>query len=116
MIFALVILEALWSGFYDRDKKTLSGWFQMGFLCAVLGVMLLDYTWLIVPAYILVRFALFDLVYNLIRGVDWWFIGSTKPIDRFWQWFFFKTGFPINHFFFWTKLISLIIGVSLWLH
>lgn len=116
MIFLLVILEALWSGFYDKGQKTLSGVFQMLFLLAVLGVMLLDYTWLIIPAYILVRFALFDLTYNLVRGLKWWYYGNTKPIDKFWTWFFHKTSFPANHFFFWTKLISLIIGVSLWLH
>lgn len=49
--------------------------------------------WKIVTGFVFVRFAIFDMLWNLSRGVEWNYYGTTKLYDRImyelaeWGWF-----------------------------
>jgi hypothetical protein len=53
-------------------------------------------TWKLITGFIFVRFAIFDLTYNLTAGLDWDYYGTTKLYDRimyyFGGWGFFIKG------------------------
>jgi hypothetical protein len=68
----------------------------------------------VIGGYLLLRFALFDIIYNLVAGLGIWFIGTTKLSDKFWQWFFKTTKFPVGLFFGMLKFICFSIGLT-WL-
>ena len=50
-------------------------------------------TWKLITGFIFVRFAIFDVTWNLARGVKWNYYGTTKLYDRImfalgeWGWF-----------------------------
>ena len=68
----------------------------------------------VIGGYVLLRFALFDVIHNLCAGIPVFFIGTTKWYDLFWQWFFTWSNIPAGPFFFMLKLIALLIGIT-WL-
>ena len=39
-------------------------------------------TWKIITGFVFVRFALFDVIWNISRGVKWNYYGTTKLYDR----------------------------------
>lgn len=67
----------------------------------------------IVIGFILLRFALFDIVHNLWAGLDVFYIGNTKVYDILLRRFFEWSGIPSDHFLAMFKLISFLIGSSL---
>jgi uncharacterized membrane protein len=124
----LILSESIAEGLYDNGKKTLSGVIE--FIKLVVTTMVIfawlnciypkgiiwqpAYYWTILAGYVLLRFAIFDLVYNLIRGLLPFFIGETKLSDKLLRKFFSWTKFPSDHFLFMVKLISLAVGLT-WL-
>ena len=126
IILFLIISEAIYEALYDEGKKTLSGLVEF-FYRAVVTVMALLWLsdkfslpsspvplWKLIGGFIFIRYALFDLTYNLIRKLPWFYIGQTKIFDKVWNWFFRKTMFPVGHFLWLTKFILLLIGIA-WL-
>jgi hypothetical protein len=124
----LILTEAVYEALYDSGHKTTSGIIEFVYR-AIVTVMVLSYVgmcyidfsardypsfWYMIGGYVLLRFALFDISYNLIRGLSPFYIGSTKLIDKAWKWFFIWSGIPVVHFFAMFKFIALCIGVA-WL-
>lgn len=122
----LIIFEAVYEGLRDRGKKTIAGVIEFIYLSVIT---LIVYAWLsgylifhvnnplfilTIGGYVLVRYALFDPVYNKCRGNDLWYIGNTKIYDKLLGWFFRWTKFPKEDFLPWTRLIALAIGI-VWL-
>ena len=79
----------------------------------VYGLNLHSYVY-IIAGYVLMRFAIFDFIYNLTAGLKLTYIGKTKLSDKFWQWFFKVTRFPVGLFFGMLKFICFLIGLT-WL-
>jgi hypothetical protein len=73
-----------------------------------------DNFWMIISGYILLRFALADVVHNISAKLPLFYIGNTKWYDIIWQKFFKWTKFPPEHFLAMIKFICLLIGVT-WL-
>jgi len=73
-----------------------------------------DNYWFAIGGFLLMKFALFDIVHNWIAGLPINYIGKTKFWDRAWQWFFKKTRFPVGLFFGMVKLICFLIALT-WL-
>lgn len=69
--------------------------------------------WLL-AGYVLLRFALFDYVFNLSAGLDLSYIGNTKIYDQIWQWAFTIIPFAPAHVLGMLRLIAFAIGLT-WL-
>ena len=118
-------IEALYEGLALTGHKTIAGIIE-GIYRAV--VTLIVFAWLIglqwhiyegnyyfiIGGYLLMRFAIFDLIYNAIAGLPLTYIGKTKLSDKFWTWFFKVTNFPQSLFLVPLKVICFLIGV-VWL-
>ena len=116
LLVILVIINGLEDGLRDKGKKILAhifnslhiaGW--MFFAYIFWG---LDFKLIYAFQYILIRFALFDLVWNLINGLPLFFTGTTSLYGKFWKWINNKLKWNSEHFLFWIKLISLLIAIS----
>ena len=59
-------------------------------------------TWKLILGFVFVRFALFDVIWNISRGVKWNYYGTTKWYDR--------TMYELGSFGWMVKAISGIIG------
>ncbi len=70
---------------------------------------------LFLPKYIIgwvcIRYALFDIIYNISAGNKWYYIGRVKLFDRLMRKFTKKI--PRSYFSFWTRFLTLILGISL---
>ena len=121
----LIVFQAVPDGLYDEGKKTLAGVLKSIYLAVVTiitfafitGVYFVPdrHVFLVTLAgYLLMRFSLFYVIYNLTRGLPIFFIGTTKIYDKVLNWFFKKTGFPKDHFLAFVSVLLLIIGV-VWL-
>ena len=121
----LIISEALYEGLYDNGKKALAGVLEFFSKLLTMGMIILwlngtDYEfvrrelWVLIGGYILLRFALFDAVYNLMRDLPVFYVGETKMYDKLWRKFFKWSGINSEHFLAMAKFISLLISVS-WL-
>jgi len=106
----LVVLAALMDGFYDKGKKFLSSFFKSLSIGAIAGLIILDGEWWHIIYFILCWWVLFDIVYNVTRGIGLFYVGNTKWTDRLIR-AVFRTNSP--HFSFMTKLmaLALIIGM-----
>lgn len=130
MIFLIVLFlitaEAISDAFYDNGSKTLSGVFEF-ILKAVMTLVVLLWIygidsvfvydlplWQLIGGYVLLRFALFDAVYNLVRGLRIFYIGNSKIYDKLLGWFFRWSGIHSVHFLAMFKFIALLISVT-WL-
>ena len=70
LIPILIILDALKDALYDERRKYAAGLADMVFLSAMIcGVVLLKDDWTWIAVYALLRYSLFDLIYNIIRGL-----------------------------------------------
>ena len=121
----LIIFEAISEGFALAGHKTIAGIFEfiylsgitLGLFAWLTGIKRFDYKGRfikIIGDYILLRFALFDIIHNTCAGLPIFFIGSTKWYDIAWNWFFTWSGIDHIHFLFMFKLIALLIG-TVWL-
>lgn len=120
-----ILMNAAGDAFYDSGLKSLAGIFYavlagITFICIIGSVLdipirrwRVDWAgviWLC-AGYICLRYSLFDPVYNLLRDLDPFYIGSTKLVDKFWTWFFNWTLWPAFHWFLVTRVMSLLFGV-----
>ena len=111
IIAILIIVDALRDAFYDNGKKLFSGILDILFLSAMIcGVVLLSGYWEWIIIYILLRYALFDLIYNITRRLSPLYIGTTKPLDILIRKIFNENA---AHFLFITKLMALFSAVAL---
>lgn len=121
----LIVFEQIADGLSLAGHKTTAGIIEfiyisgitLGLFAWVKGIKRFDYSlgfFRVLGGYVLLRFALADLVFNLSAGLPLFYIGTTKLYDKIWQWFFEWTQFSQVHFLFMFKLIALCIGLS-WL-
>jgi len=107
----LIILDALKDALYDSGKKHASGLIDMVFLSAMIcGVVLLKDDWTWIAVYVLLRYSLFDLIYNITRRLPLLYVGVTKPYDRLIRKIFNENAI---HFLFITKLMALMSAVAI---
>jgi len=91
------VLNALADGLYDEGRKTLSGVVMMAYLggavllsLAFLSGLTLSFDYAtvsreyisVVISFVLVRYFLFDAVYNITRGLHIFYFGTTKLYDK----------------------------------
>ena len=121
----LIVFEALLEGLSLRGHKTIAGFIE-GIYRAV--ITLIVFAWLtgslnqsyegniylILAGYVLLRFAVFDFVYNLTAGLPLFYIGKTKLLDKFWNWILNKLPWPAWSIMGMLKLITFCLGVT-WL-
>lgn len=112
ILTVLVLLNALEDSFRDSNKKILAHIFNALHIAGWIYMIQFELTYILVIQYILIRFSLFDIIYNLIIGNNIFYVGNASIYDKFWQWIKVKTKFQINHLLFWLKLISLLIALS----
>lgn len=121
----LILFESIPEALVLRGHKTIAGVIEGVYRAVVtlaIGAWLMGYSigtygenWVfILGGYLLLRFAIFDFVYNAVAGLKLTYIGKTKISDKLWQWFFAKTHFPVGLFFGMLKLICFLIGLT-WL-
>jgi uncharacterized membrane protein len=124
----LILSESISEALSDEGKKMVAGIIEFINLAVITLIIFAwlncvypkgirwqpAYYWQVVAGYILLRFALFDLAYNLIRRLPLFYIGMTKLSDKLLRKFFTRTRIPAEHMLFMFKLISLVIGLT-WL-
>lgn len=121
----LIIFKASSDGLATKGHKTIAGVIDFIYTSIVtmivfawiMGMILFNYGHsfaFIIGGFLLLRFALFDIIFNLFVGENIFFIGSTKLFDKIWQKFFDWTHFPSGYFLGMLKFISLLISVT-WL-
>ena len=126
LIFILLIFtEAAYEALKLKGKDTLSGvieFFNRAVTIILLSMFLAGWRWnlkndglfYVLGGYILLRFAIFDFVFNITARLPLFYIGTTKIYDLLWQKFFEWTKFPKEHFLWMFKFIALLIGI-VWL-
>lgn len=112
LLIILVIINGLEDGFRDKGKKILAHMFNSLHIAGWFCMITFDFQWIYVIQYVLIRFALFDVIWNLLVNQSIFYIGYTSLYDKFWRWFEKWTKWPMNHFLFMIKLISLLIAIS----
>jgi hypothetical protein len=78
----------------------------------------LDYPqnfWILIVAALFVRFGIFDLLLNKVRGKPWTYLGNSKVIDIVITWLLEKTRMPMSFFVF-IRLCLFIVGSLLLLN
>ncbi len=123
VFLVIIFLDAIGDALYDKKLKTLSGVLQsilLGFFitCVCLFdspaiIRAINYSgavWLFV-GYVCLRYALFDYTYNVVRGLYIFYTGSTKLMDRFWNWWLQWSKIPDVHWFFMTRSMAFVFGL-----
>ena len=114
VIIILIILHALKESLYDRGVKTISGVVDLVYLSIMIcGVVLMKGDWIWIVIYVCLRWSVFDIIYNLIRRLPIFYIGTTKPIGIVARAVFHDNAI---HFLFITKLAAFISGVALMIY
>jgi hypothetical protein len=120
MIFTLAIFliyfEAVYEGLKTRGKHIASEFVELTYLIIITASVLMwasgirfifasdHLLWKTFAGYLLLRFAIFDTIWNISAGQKWNYIGNTKLYDKFlaktgsWGWF--------------VKIVSLIVGLT----
>jgi len=125
IFLVLIITEAVYEALKLRGKDTLSGvieFFNRALTIVLLSLFMAGWSWdlkndgagYVIGGYVLLRFALFDVLYNLTAGLSLFYIGETKIYDKLWRKFFEWTRFPEGHFLWMFKFIALLISI-VWL-
>lgn len=112
ILILLVLINSLEDGFRDTNKKVLAHLFNTLHIVGWLFMIQYELSYILITQYVLLRFSLFDIVYNLIKGNKTFYIGNTSIYGKFWNWIYKITKFQITHLLFWLKLISLLIAIS----
>jgi len=121
----LIVFEAIPEALALRGHKTVAGIIEFVYRAVItvvffgwlMGLCFSHYGYSVyysIGGYLLLRFALFDIVYNLTADLPIFYIGCTKLSDKFWQKFFSWSHFPVGAFFGMLKFICVVIGV-VWL-
>ena len=125
IFLVLIITEAVYEALKLRGKDTLSGvieFFNRALTIVLLSLFMAgwvlslknDGLFYIFGGYVLLRFAIFDFVFNITAKLPLFYIGSTKIYDILCQKFFEWTKFPKEHFLWMFKFIALLISI-VWL-
>ena len=123
VFLVIIFLDAIGDALYDEQMKTISGVLQTILLVFFVTCMCLvgtntllrpvtygGFVWLM-TGYVCLRYALFDYVYNITRGLHPFYTGSTKLLDSFWRWWFRKTKIPAMLWFIVTRLMAFVLGL-----
>jgi hypothetical protein len=121
----LILFEATYEGLKTRGKHIASEMVEFLYLG---GITLICFAWItginypfeinsapywkIIAGYVLLRFALFDLLFNIMCGVDIFYIGRRKFYDKVLQWLIDK-GVQANLIWF-ARFICLCVALA-WL-
>lgn len=70
----------------------------------------------IIFAYLLIRFAIFNIIFNLSANLKWYFLGTTKWLDRAEVWIISKLKVPQSNFFLTIRIILLCVAIGLLLN
>ena len=97
-------------GFYDEGKKFLSSFFKSLFIGGVALAIYLDGGWQHIVYFLLCWWVLFDVVYNIVRGLPLFYVGDTKWTDKLITFIFRGNS---GHFSFITKLMALGAAIGL---
>ncbi|NJL73897.1 MAG: hypothetical protein HC892_01490 [Saprospiraceae bacterium] len=90
LAFALssIVLNALADGYNDSNKKEIGHFFAF---LSIFSFVLMPICYHIdtfeivkyLVGYTFIRFGIFDLVYNITRDLDYYYIGNTSFVDKF---------------------------------
>jgi hypothetical protein len=119
----LILFEAIPEALVLKGHKTVAGVIEFIYRAVVtiilfgwlMGLCFSHYGYSVyytIGGYLLLRFALFDVIYNLIAGLPIFYIGCTKLSDKLWQKFFNWSHFPVVAFLGVLKFICLVIGFT----
>lgn len=102
-------LNALSDGLYDEGRKALSGVLKFLYIAPIIIICLLTLNgnnWItdtskdfisVAISFLLVRYFLYDPVYNLTRGLNIFYIGNTKIYDKVHRIIFYWIGLPFAY-------------------
>ena len=81
-----ILLQAAGDGLNNRGIKT---WGHLFVALSVLCLLLYPFVGVVsawaIAAYVLYRVAVFDVTYNLARGLRWDYVGSSNWWDKLWR-------------------------------
>lgn len=97
-------------GFYDEGKKFLASFFKSLSIGAIAALILLNGEWWHIIYFLLCWWVLFDVAYNIVRGLGLFYVGKTKWTDKLIR-KLFRTNSP--HFSFITKLMATTAAIGL---
>ena len=114
---AIILIEAVTEGLLKRLNSPINeiifdAWIQWVIALMFFGSWFIwaihfdEYyvpTWKIITGFVFVRFALFDVIWNISRGVKWNYYGTTKLYDRIM--------FELAEYGWMLKLICGIMGI-----
>lgn len=112
-LLLMVILDATGDAFrlegwqvlhHMIEAAQVAGWF------VIWGLFPFNPVWIVM--YILGRFVTFDLVFNLIAGNDWWYVGESSLYGRFLTWFAGLVKQPLGEFQAMPKFVALVWWIS----
>lgn len=116
-----IVLEALSNGYYDKQRKPRYHELKLLSYLVVIAALLfpeiygvdfiftsIDKRILLACSYPLFRFVIFDAVYNTLRGIPFFSMGTTCRSDLWLRKFVKWTNFPSNHLLFWMKVFAFI--------
>ena len=82
LIFLTIALEAISEAMYDENIKMWSKVVQLGMIGAFFGLIYLKkWSWHIPAIYILIRLMFFGMIYNIVRGMSYNYVGTTAFYD-----------------------------------
>lgn len=125
----IIILHALSDGFYCRSftnsKKSndkiffhilsslhIASWLIFIVICNDIYLMKIKW-YFIIMMYVLLRFALFDVIWNIVNKKELFYTGNTSLYGKFWTDVEETTKWSKTQILFWLKLFSLLIAYSL---
>lgn len=119
----LIVIKATYDGLALRGMKTLAGAIEFVYWGAIITVLYMvlgglsfnremDNIIYHLIGFMLLRYALFDFLFNLCADLDIFYIGNTKLFDKVLNWFFKTTRIPKGHFLVFTRAIALFIGIT----
>ena len=114
----LIMFEACYEGFKLRKWHIVSEIIEFIYLACITFVIFGWYNgyfattptnpdfWFVLFGYVLLRYAIFDLIHNMAAGLPLFYIGNTKLFD--------KIQAKLGAFILVPKILSLLIGIT-WL-
>jgi len=82
LILMTIALEAISEAMYDENIKLWSKVVQLGMIGAFFGLIYFKkWSWHIPAIYILIRLMFFGMIYNIVRGMPYNYVGTTDFYD-----------------------------------
>jgi len=109
LLLLIVSLDALGDAFRRLQKHVLHHVMESIPIMLWMAIWaLFGFDWYYIAMYILARFAVFDLVYNLTVGHSWYYIGDSSIYDKGIKWFAKVARAPISYVVGVPKFIALV--------